>query len=926
MFSSVARMGDLSSEDNTLNKSSDGIRLRSLRFPAHLRQTIWITVALTFAIAVVMYGFFADNLPISIGYLGTAKPLLILEPIWFIGLAALPVLFAISLHSLTDISVGQVIISTVLRGVIISGLFIALARPVWSTSSTRKAIVVLVDVSKSIDDKQLAAATNYLSSLRSELNSGDKLSTITFSEKPRRQPDNVESFARHEGEGEATDIQSAIRLAYTAFPEGYLPEILLISDGNETLGNSLSEVSRANDLGVRISRISFPKEPRPEIRLTEIKLPSAIREGAPFVVRGKVFSTQEQSIEVALSKDGSRLEKKNFEIGKGVNWVDFKTVVPKSGFANFKMKVVAETGDTEPNNNIATVAAAVNGRPRILYAEGSSSRNGQRAALTRALEAENFRVDERGPRGIPSNIAELQNYDLVLISDIPEKFIGVAQMNALNTYVRKNGGSLLMSGGEDSFGSGGFQGSTLERMMPVRFDSETTREQPNVAIMMVIDRSGSMSGPKIEAAKESARATVEVLSPTDMVGVIAFDNSPVSVVRLQRAANRGRISTDIARLTASGGTNILPALNEAYETLLTANARVKHVILLSDGQAPYDGISGLTREMRSANITVSAVGIGDADRNLLQMISSEGNGRLYMVEDIAALPRIFMKETTEAKKSALVEDRIRARIVKRADLIEGTGVGNAPSLRGYVSTKAKPTADVILASDLGEPLLARWRLGAGQTVAWTSDVKNRWAVEWLRWPNFAKFWAQVVRASMRNKVHQSFDLSVKVAGDQTQVVVDAIDPNGGFINGLDSELQIMSPEDGQKVIRRVPMQQTGPGRYATDFDVETYGAYRLKVVQKRENKVVAETLGAAALSYPQEYVQTSINEPFLTSISTATNGLADPTPGELAAESSNSITFREELWPWIMLILAGLLLVDTYLKRVRLFGFRNQRI
>ena len=193
-----------------------------------------------------------------------------------------------------------------------------------------------------------------------------------------------------------------------------------------------------------------------------------------------------------------------------------------------------------------------------------------------------------------------------------------------------------------------------------------------------------------------------------------------------------RISADISRLQSGGGTNIFPGLKEAFEILQGINAKVKHVILMTDGEAPSDGIPELVQDMRGARITVSCVGVQGADRNLLSMIADAGDGRLYMVEDIGALPKIFMKETQEAQKSQLVEDVIHVRIAKRVEAIEGTNVENAPPLRGYVTTKPKPTAETILISDLGEPILARWRYGGGTAVAWTSDVKNRWSTEWIR--------------------------------------------------------------------------------------------------------------------------------------------------------------------------------------------------
>src|SRR6185436_4694655 len=232
--------------------------------------------------------------------------------------------------------------------------------------------------------------------------------------------------------------------------------------------------------------------------------------------------------------------------------------------------------------------------------------------------------------------------------------------------------------------------------------------------------------------------------------------------------------------------------------LAPVNAKVKHVILLSDGQAGYEGIAEVCREMRANRITVSAVGIGDADRNLLQLVAENGEGRFYLAEDASELPKIFVKETQEVQKSQLVEDVVKAIVVKKVETIEGTGVEDAPYLHGYVSTKPKPMSEVILVSDeRGEPLLARWRVGLGQVVAWTSDVKNRWATEWLAWPGYQKFWAQVVRSSMRHKQFESYDLSANVVAGRAHVVVDAVSRDDRFVNDMETTLEIIDPRDSK---------------------------------------------------------------------------------------------------------------------------------
>ena len=383
-----------------------------------------------------------------------------------------------------------------------------------------------------------------------------------------------------------------------------------------------------------------------------------------------------------------------------------------------------------------------------------------------------------------------------------------------------------------------------------------------------------------------------------------------------------KISMQLSTLQSGGGTDIRPGLAEAFSVLQGVNAKVKHVILLSDGEASYDGIAELVQDMRAARITVSAVGVAGADRNLLTIITDAGDGRLYMVDDIGALPKIFMKETTEAQKSQLVEDLVNVQIAKRVEAIEGTGVENAPPLHGYVSTKPKPTAETILISSLGEPILARWRHGAGTSVAWTSDVKNRWSVDWIRWGGYPKFWAQVVRSTMRRKVYDSYDLYAKVADGRAQVVVDAIDSGDKFVNELETELQVIDPANN-KLSQSIPMAQTAAGRYTADFKIQKYGSYLLKAVHKRNGATVAESLGSVALSYPLEYLRTTADTEPLQHAAKVSGGHDQAKPAQVWDAHGEKVPYTQDLWPYALLAVVILFLLDLYAKRVRLFGYRT---
>ena len=894
-----------------------------LRPPVAIR--IGIAVAAAVAIWLGISAWLGDRTSVTIQ--AGSRPVELLAPEWLHLIALAPLFFLVRIASLTDLTIAQQVLQATLRSLVIAALAVALARPSWITRDDRVATVVLVDVSDSVSDPQLAAARAYVDELGRARGEGS-LQVVTFAEKPRVVRADSGRFAieRHPGGGAGTDIQAAMQLAYGLFPDGHLPRLVVVSDGNQTAGDLLTEAYRAKELGVRVSWRTFDQGKVDEVRVAGLKLPDDVKVGQPFEVTAEIWSSHDDTITVDLRQDEfpNPLEpSKTVAIHEGTNLIKFKTEASRAGATTYRLKISKLGHDTETANNAAVMTTPVKGRPNVLYVEGGTQREpGSAGYLERALEHENIDVEVRGPRGLPATAKELEKFDLVLVSDVPAQFLGAGQMAALDSYVQSMGGGLIMAGGEDSFGSGGYQGTRIEQIMPVRFDSEKLREQPDIALVLVIDRSGSMQGAKLEAAKESARVTTEVLSPNDVIAVVAFDSEAQIFVRPQRAANRMRISAEISRLQSGGGTNIYPGLREAFEILQGVNAKVKHVIVLSDGEAPYDGIVDLVQDMRAARITVSCVGVAGADRNLLSLISDNGEGRLYMVEDIGALPRIFMKETTEAQRSQLVEDLIKVRVAKKVEMIEGTAVESAPPLRGYVTTKPKPTAEVVLISDLGEPILARWHHGTGTSVAWTSDVKNRWSVDWIRWGGYPKFWAQLVRTTMRRKVYDSYDLFAKVDDGRAQVVVDAVDTSDRFVNDLDTRLEVVDPATS-KVLQSMAMDQIAAGRYASDFRIDRYGSFLLKATHKRDGKIVAESLGSVSLSYPLEYLRTAPDPQPLRHAALVTGGVDQAAAPQVWDARGESIPYTQDLWPWVLLVVVGLSILDTYAKRVRLFGYRT---
>lgn len=849
------------------------------------------------------------------------REVILLAPRRLLVLAVLPwVWFGRSL-TLTDLPRAQTALSAIVRSLLIAAVAIALARPASPWHSSRVSAVFLVDASDSVSDDQLEASRRFVEEARRHAAAGEA-HLVTFARRPRvvalgDQP--LAPIERHAGAGDATNVEAAMQLGTALFAPATLRRLVLLSDGRETEGATIAEAYRAAAAGVRIDVSPLPGRARPEIVLHGLSLPPRITVGRPFEVAADIVSTHAGEATLWLEQDGlpNPLDpRRAVALAAGANHVRLRSLVRHAGHVSYRARIDARGPDTFDQNNHQIAAAVVSGRPRVLVCDGEPERAG---AFADALRAESLDVEVRGPHGVPTALRDLERWDLLVLSDVPPVFFGPDQAAAVETWVRDLGGGFLFAAGPSASGEG-LAGSRLERLLPVRFGTERKRDEPVLALALVVDKSGSMAGQKIELAKEAARATADLLAPSDLIGVIAFDSQPSPVVRLQRAAARARIAGDIARIVASGGTSILPALQGAFAELQPARARIKHVILLSDGQSSYNGIRELVDEMAQSRITVSTVGVGDgADRTLLGEIAEWGGGRFYFTQDASNVPRIFTKETTEVARSALVEEAVGAVAVKRADVIGGIDLAAAPPLRGYVATKPKPLGEVIVASQQGEPLLARWRVGLGKVAAWTSDLKPRWSAPWIGWTGFARLWAQVARDTMRARASQRFDLRAEVVEGVARVEIDAVDRTDRFVDGLEGELVAIDPERPSER-RSVALRQIAPGRYAAEVPARPAGALILRADLRRDGKPVGEATGAVAAGYPAEYADLTPEPRLGDTIARVTGGRVGVAPADVFDPRGERVRFEHDLWPGAIGIAALLLLLDVLLRRVRLFG------
>ena len=851
----------------------------------------------------------------------------ITRPLLLLLLLFLPALYYGYRRSLVDLSRTQRVISLIVRIIIVVLLILSVAEVQYLKTDDKLAVMFLADISDSISDDGLTKATDYVNEALKLQDGNQQSGLIAFTDKAEvvrallKNGDDPDAeleltevkqawLETDEDAGDTTNIAQAIETAWGTFPANANKRIVLITDGVETQGDAVHTALRGKDFGIQIDTVPIYPSDEPEVMVQRLDMPAQVKQGAPFNVEVLIHSNHEDVAEIRLFKNKFEAAKQEVRLEEGENRVIFTQTAMESGTLTYDA-LCRSTKDTRYDNNRALGIVSVSGKPKVLLIDENES---QARYLTRALEDAKIRVDVRNGLGVPNELADLQNYELVIFSNVPANRLTQNQMELIRTYVQDLGGGFMMLGSENSFGLGGYYKTPIETILPVQTDTEKKKETPSLAIVLVIDKSGSMGGIKIELAKVAARATVELLGKRDKIGVVAFDGSPFWIAKMHDASDKMYLSDQIGSITASGGTNLYPALEQAYFALTETTAKLKHVIVLSDGQSQDGDWYGIASSMRNERITISTVGIGSgADMNLLGNLANWGGGRDYFTQDPYNVPQIFAKETVTASKSAIIDEPFIPQRIKPTQVLSGIDLELAPFLLGYVATQPRPTAEVFLVSDRGDPLLASWQYGLGKSVAFTSDAKARWASDWLDWGGYGKFWTQLVRDTMRKATLSNFQAEIKKEKGVAHLAIDALDDAGDFLNQLESDVSLISPDLKKK---QLAVTQTAPGRYELDFSTQDVGPYFLNIMQKQGGEVVNTQVTGTVVSYPQEYLVHNADDALLTQLAAVSGGKFNPSAEDAFRPPEEQVALRIHLWRPFLITALFLLLVDIALRRV----------
>ncbi|MEZ0298707.1 MAG: VWA domain-containing protein, partial [Candidatus Methylacidiphilales bacterium] len=835
-------------------------------------------------------------------------PIELNQPYALLALAALAILFWWQRQTLAPLSPLRRRLSFFLRCLGFVFLVLALTDPRWLKEERRTSVAWLVDRSRSVGDEAEKRAVPFFQEAE-RTGSMPSWKWIPFAGKSELNP----TAPKPEGEkinlkqlrDENTNIAAALQFAQASLPPGYAKTLVLFSDGRETEGSLTEALKPLKQAGVRVMTVPIQPPANAEVLVRGVTVPRNIREEQPFQVGVEVVSNIETAAEVDIFRNGARIATQSIKLKPGSNRLESTQSVKGDKVFEYTAAVRAKD-DTIIDNNQASAVVQAKGKSKILLI---ADKPDQARYLAVALRQEGIVLDVRPATGAPVDLADLQNYDLVLLDNVPATDFSPAQLELLSTYVRDFGGGLLMLGGNNSFGLGGYYQTPVEDLLPVRCNFEKQKEDPSLGLAIVIDRSGSMQGDKMEMAKEASKAAVELLSPRDYVSIIAFDNDVYSITEMGLAADKGGIQQKISEIQAGGGTNIAPGLEMAFARLPACPAKIKHVILLTDGVSSPGPFRELISQMVQERITVSTVGLGnDADQQLLQDMANWGNGRYYFTDNPASVPQIFARETMTASKSSVQELPFIPKAGLPAPFLSGIDLSTAPFLLGFVMTKLKPTSEVWLTTETGEPLLTTWRYGLGQSGAFTSDARNRWAVEWLKWEGYGKFWAQLVRKLTRSASISRSQSTFRPERGGMRVILDVLDDQGRFLPESGGEILMLDPNGKAS---KPTLTATAPGRLEAWFPTPDKGSYHLQATLRNGKEMLETQYISTSTSYSEEFLLQPADEQALRHLAEETGGIYNPTPKQILENDQRTSPSEVELWLSCVLIALAFFLGDV---------------
>ncbi|EFO80816.1 von Willebrand factor type A [Oscillochloris trichoides DG-6] len=833
------------------------------------------------------------------------------EMLWLCGLLA--VLWGVALLTPRRLRGRRFWVGLGLRSLIGVALVLAVAGVQVVLPVRHLTTIFLLDGSDSLAPSLRAQAESFIQAALAEMPEGDQAAIVVFGAVPlvERLPSAGRQLGRIDALPEvgATDIAAAIQLGVALFPAESEKRLVLLSDGAENRGDAqaAAQLARSRNIPISFVDLSLPGGDA-EILVAELALPSQVRVGQMVRITALVESSVAQRASVRLIGDQGVLAEEVLDLPAGSTQVPFEVQVTARGMQQLRVVVQGEVDGRVQNNEAAAIIQAYGPRQILLVAANSADAQ----PLASALEAANFQTAIRVPAEMPNDLIGLSEYAAVIVVNTPARALPAGAMEALEISVRDLGRGLLMIGGEQSFGAGGYRDTPVEAALPVYMDVRDREQRPDLALVFVIDRSGSMAEPagnvqKLDIAKEALVQAIRMLYGEDRVGIVTFDSQAYTTMPITQGVGEEEVLQAIASVTADGGTNIGAGLSAGQRMLTGVEAKIKHMILLTDGWGEGNDQLAVVEAMRAQGITLSVVAAGSDTAEELKTLATAGGGRYYAAAIMQAVPQILVDETITVAGKLIVERRFVPVATGNSPIL--AGISQVPPLYGLHGSSLKQTARLILMSDEQEPLLAIWQYGLGQSGAWLSDTSGRWAKEWITWSEFPRFAAQMVGALVPSQESASVGGEVLVAGGET---ILRLDTQGVDIPNLVLSATLIDAAGNQSSLA---LNQVGPGQYQARLVGPSPGTYLVQIRGSAAGQVVVhETLGLV-VPYAAEYRAGQGNRGLLEQLAQISGGAVISTPAAAFTPVETGVSAAYEMGLALVLLALVAWPVDIGVRR-----------
>lgn len=868
-------------------------------------------------------------------------PFSVAEPQWLWLLAALPLLVYFSRRSLAGLDPVRRILATAVRCILVVLIALCLAGIERVLRNEDLTVFFLMDRSHSVRAKE-EAAEQFVREAAETMGPDDRLGFIDFARHafleqlpmqgglfvpPGRLPNIADT--------DRTDVGAAIRLAMAMFPHDTSKRIVLLSDGNDNMGDLLGEIRRAGADGIPIDVIPLRYEHANEVFFDRMIAPTYAEKGEQVPLRMILRSHRSVTGRLSLTHNGKMValppEYAKVQLRPGTNTFFIKLPINTAGTQSYEATFYPDDPamDGIALNNKGSAFSFVSGSsPALLI----TSNPAYEEELVNALRRENLDIQVMSDTQLGEfGLLEMMSYSTILLSNVAAAAFTDDQQKALASYVKDVGSGLMMLGGPESFGAGGWIGSPVEEIMPVSFEIKHKKVIPRGALVLIMHSCEVPRGNFYAA--EMAKKSVDTISSQDYIGVIAYSYSPGGTnweVPLDLNLNRNAVKAKIDRIQVGDMPDFAPPMEMALRELVSGrgkDAAQKHVIMFSDGD-PQAPSGKLINDFVAAKVTVSTIGIGwgmHVMEQTMMNISRQTQGRYYAARNPNELPQIFAKESKVVRRPLIIEEPFQPRIVDpTSDLLGDIGSASdaLPPLGGMVLTSAKSSPHVVMplirATEDGEdPVLAHWQYELGKTVAFTSGYWPAWGKQWTSWPKFARFFGQMVRWTMRQESPANFDSYTRIEGNRGWIVIDALDKNAEFLNDLELRTKLIGP-DNSAVTQS--FKQTGPGHYEAEFDVEKAGQYLANVQIYNGERHMGTIRTGLSVPFSPEFRDLSANESILRQIAEETGGRWLESPARDSGIFEHNLppsVSRRPAWDWMLAwIFLPAFLLDVAVRRL----------